>query len=344
MTRAIETAEALGNVLPETPIVVYSSMNDPETVRRCMVFGARDYVLKPVQSVRLTQAVNTALAQMERSQMRRAGQLASLRGRGTVITIAGAKGGIGKSVIAVNLALALTRETQRSVVIVDLDSDFGDVATMLDVAPDTTLRDAIPHIGELDRNTVRQYVASHPSGLDVLGAPPDGLEWTDEELAGIAQIIDLLAQTYDFVVADTGPFGDLTRLAVQASTLTLVVTSGEVSGVRDTAAAMRRLTSWGVEDERVKLLLNRGVRVNGYHLDDLTTAIGRDVFWETPPDEKVPLSVQLGEPVVLGDKSAAARSITDLARRIVGSRKPMNVPAEHGSGWRSLLRIGGGQA
>lgn len=133
--RPLETAEALANALPDTPFIFYSSMNSPDAVRRSMVFGAREYIVKPVQAARLLEAVNTVLVQEERRHMRRAGQLAGIEGRGSVIAVTGAKGGIGKSVISVNLGLALRQETGRSVVVLDADTEFGDVATMLDVVP-----------------------------------------------------------------------------------------------------------------------------------------------------------------------------------------------------------------
>src|SRR4030095_9156810 len=141
--RPLETAEALANALPETPFIFYSSLNDPEAIRRSMVFGARDYVVKPVQSSRLLESINTVLLQEERRHMRRAGQLTGAEARGSVITITGAKGGIGKTVVNVNLALTLLRETGRSVVILDGDTEFGDVATMLDVAPAHTTADLL---------------------------------------------------------------------------------------------------------------------------------------------------------------------------------------------------------
>src|SRR5262245_58113968 len=133
--RALDTADGLANALPETPIIIYSTESNAEAVRRGMVFGARDYLLKPVDSSKLRESVEMALSQEERRQMRRAGQLQSTNARGMVITVAGAKGGIGKSVVSVNLAVALRIETGRSVVIIDADTQFGDVATMLDLLP-----------------------------------------------------------------------------------------------------------------------------------------------------------------------------------------------------------------
>jgi pilus assembly protein CpaE len=323
--RPLETVEALANALPDTPIIIYSSINDAEAVRRSMVFGARDYIVKPIRSARLSEAVNTVLVQEEIRQMRRAGQLLTGHGRGTVITVTGAKGGIGKTVIAVNLALALHRETGKRVVILDADTQFGDVATMLDMSPGRTVADLLRQHDGASRETVREFLTTHGSGLEVLAAPLDDDGWTGYNGDDLKRIIDLLAQTHDFVVVDTaGSFDGYVRAAVDASTLTLVVTTSEVSSVRDTAAAIRRLESWGLDGSRAKVLLNRGARVGGFRIDELREALKRDIFWELPYDRRFPSSVQLGQPVLLMDgRSTAARNLTSLARLIAGTRRSL---------------------
>ena len=149
--RPLETAEALANALPDTPIIVYSSVADSDAVRRAMVFGARDYLRKPLQANDVREAAFRALDQEERRQMRRAGQLAGEAGKGTVIVVTGAKGGIGKTVVSVNLALALRLETGKSVALVDADTQFGDVATLLDIVPTMTAADVVRHPEKFDR-------------------------------------------------------------------------------------------------------------------------------------------------------------------------------------------------
>ncbi len=343
VARALDTAEALANALPETPIIIYSSKNDPEAVRRSMVFGARDYIVKPVQSARLLEAVNTVLVQEERRQMRRAGQLLTSNGRGTVVTVTGAKGGIGKTVISVNLALALRKETGKQVVVLDADTQFGDVATMFDLSPSRTVADVLRTLDGLDRQTIRQFLTTHSSGIEILAAQSDDDAWTDCDGDRLKGIIDLLAQTFDFVIVDTaGSFDGFVRAAIEASTLTLVITTGEVSSVRDTSAAMRRLGSWQIDPDRVKVLLNRGVRVGGFRVDELKEAIKQEVFWELPYDRQFPISVQLGQPVVLGNgKSAAAGNLTSLARLIAGTRRSLVKPRENKSLLQRLLKMRG---
>ena len=337
--RPLDTAEALLNALPDTPVIIYSSLGDAESVRRGMVFGARDYLVKPLDAAKLGQAVIQALEQEERRQMRRAGQLAGEHGRATVVTITGAKGGIGKSVIAVNLALALRRETGKSVAILDADTEFGDVATMLDLPLDRTLQDLLRRLESVDRFSVRDYVNSHSSGLDVVGSRLDDDPWGDCTAESLRTVIDLLGQVYEFVVIDTsGSFDTLVRTTIDASTLTLLVTSGEVASIRDSGAAMRRVDAWGIPPERVRVILNRMSRGRGVPAGDVGKAIGREIFLELPYDKSVSRSVQLGFPLVLqGGRSAVAGSLTLLARRVAGAGTSPGGTAESTPFWNRVL-------
>lgn len=322
VSRPLETAEALANVLPQTPFIFYASLNEPEAVRRAVLYGARDYLLKPLQGQQVLEAVIRALEFEEKRHMRQAGQLVGAPVRGTVVTVAGAKGGIGKSILAVNLALALHSKTRGRVVIVDADTQFGDVATMLDLGPHKTMSELLRESGAIDRDRLGDYLVSIDKGLEVLAGPrEDDNVW---ELAGpeaAGKIVDLLSLSHDFVIVDTsGAMDAYVKSVVEASTLVLLVTTGEVSSVRDTKAGLSRLKSWGVPDEKVKVVLNRGARAEGFQVSDLEKVLGRPVFWEMPRDKEVGRSVQLGRPVVVDKpKSAIARNIFALAEAIGGN-------------------------
>jgi pilus assembly protein CpaE len=319
--RPLETAEALQNVLPETPVIFYASSNDPEAVRRAVLYGARDYLTKPLQSNTLHQAITRALAFEEKRQMRRAGQLAGTGVRGTVIVVTGAKGGIGKSVLAVNLALALRRQTLNKVVIIDADTQFGDVATLLDVTPHVTVGDLLASMDKVDRWNVSDYLTPAPEGLLVLAENHERAEWEDATPEDARKVVDMLAQTNEFVVIDTaGAMDRFVRQLVEASSLVLLVTTGEVSSVRDTKAALKRLDTWNVPREKVKLVYNRGARADGARVSDIEATFEQPLFWELPRDSAVPRSVQLGQPMVIDNpKARAAQSIAALATAIGGS-------------------------
>jgi len=327
VSRPIETAESLANVLPETPYLFYASLNDIESARRAALYGARDYLLKPLQAEALLQSVTRALEFEEKRHMRRAGQLAAAPVRGTLITVTGAKGGIGKSVLAVNLAMALRLQTGSDVVVIDADTSFGDVATMLDLTPATTAADLLRDLDKVDRSTIENYLVKMPEGLRVLACPPDVYDaWETAEPQAGRRIVDLLSLGHDFVVVDTsGGMDKYTRAFIEPSTLILLVTTGEVSSVRDTKAALTRLNNWGVAPEKIKLILNRGARVDGVQLVDLEKAFDRPFFWDVPRDREVGRSIQIGRPLVLEKPdSPAARNILALASAIGGNTHTAN--------------------
>lgn len=325
VARPLETAESLANALPDTPILIYASKSDADSVRRGMVFGARDYLLKPLQSAPLREAAIRALEQEERRQMRRAGQMAGETGRGTVIVMTGAKGGIGKSVASVNLSVALREETGKSVVLVDADTQFGDIATLLDLAPTVTVADLLANREHFDRSSAGQFITQHYSGLDVLATPRDEDPWLACSDEAWQQIVDVLAQLYEFVVIDTsGAFDAFVRRCLGSASMTFLLTTGEVSSVRDTASAMTRLTAWGMDPAQVRVVFNHGARAGGVDKEALSKAIGHEVFWELPNDRSVPQSVQIGRPVALDPSNKGlGANMRSLARLIAGTKRSL---------------------
>jgi pilus assembly protein CpaE len=340
--RALDTAEAMSNALPETPIVVYSSLDDAESIRRSILVGARDYLVTPIEATRVAAAVRGALSNEERRQMRQAGQLAQVSGRGTVVTVAGAKGGVGKSVLSVNLAIALHRETHRSVLVIDADTHFGDVATLLDLHPEQTIAEVVAQRAELSRTNVRDLVTEHRSGVHVVAASEQEGAWDPCTIEDVERIIEAFAEIYDYVVIDTsGAVDRFVRTCIEKSTLTLIVSSGDVSSVRDTVAASRRLEGWGITADRVRYVMNSASDARGVPPRDLAFALGHELFWIVPHDDSVIESVQIGVPVLERGGSTAGDSITGLARRIAG-REQGPITSGTGSFWRRLLRTRGG--
>lgn len=339
--RAVDTAEALATALPETPLLVYSSRNEAEAVRRAMLIGARDYLVTPVESARVNAAVVGALDSEERRQMRQAGQVGSVGGRGTVITVAGAKGGVGKSVLSVNLALALRRETNRAVAVIDADTHFGDVATLLDLEPESSIADVVKRRTDLNRASVRELVDEHRSGVAVVAASHDEGAWEPCSVEDVQHIIDAFAQVYDYLVIDTsGAVDRFVRTCIEASTLTLMVSSGDVSSVRDTTVASRRLDGWGVPGDRIRYVMNSSGGLRGVPPADLAHALERDLFWVIPHDASVVESVQTGVPVIERGGSKAAESISGLARRIAGLQGE-SITSGRPAFWRRLISTKG---
>jgi len=323
IARAIQTLEALGDALPDTAVIVYSSLADAASVRRAMVAGARDYLIKPIKPEDLTRAIYGVLEQEEKRRLRASGERAEAPARGTVITIFGAKGGIGKTTIATNLATALVKNTNSSVALVDMDTRFGDVAIMMDIPVEQSIADLSNHIDELDRDTVRDYLVRHHSGVMILPAPLHPTEWRSITAAQISKIIDLLAQSHDYVVVDTpGTFNEIVAATLEAASLILLVTSMDIASIKDTALALEMLQSASIHEDKVKLTVNHSTAANTLREEDIERVLEYKVFWRIPHDLNVATSTQLGQPVILTKPYArVSRSINDLASALSGTAR-----------------------
>jgi len=321
VARALQTVETLGDALPDTPTIAYSSLADAASVRRAMVSGARDYLIKPVKPEDLTRAIYGVMEQEERRRMRASGERQEAPASGTIITVFGAKGGIGKTTISTNLATALVRATSSTVVLVDMDTRFGDVAIMMDVAVEQSIADLARRVDEMDRDTVRDYLVRHHSGVMILPAPLHPTEWRNVTPQQITKIINLLAQSHDYVIIDTpGTFNEIVAATLESASLILLVTSMDIASIKDTALALEMLQSAAVSEDKVKLMINHSTAANTLREEDVERVLEYKVFWRIPHDLNVATSTQLGQPVVITKPYArVSRSISDLAAALSGT-------------------------
>jgi pilus assembly protein CpaE len=275
--------------------------------------------------------------------MRRAGQLSAESGHGTIIVVTGAKGGIGKSVAAVNLAVALKSETGKSVCLVDADTQFGDDATLLDLAPTHTIADVLRDMSRFDRAGAMSFMTHHSSGVDLLATSRDEDPWLSCTDDAWQQVVGTLGQLYEFVIIDTsGSFDAFVRRCVGSASLTLLVTTGEVSSVRDSVAAFGRLRAWGADLGRVRVVFNKGARAAGVDKKAVEAALGQEVFWELPNDGAVPYSVQVGRPVAIDpDNRSLGYSMRALARLIAGTKRSLVTQPEKTSVLRRIISFRG---
>jgi pilus assembly protein CpaE len=320
---ALQTVEQLADAAPGVPTIVYSSQSDAQSVRRSMIAGARDYIIKPLKPEDLSRAVYGVLEQEERKRLRQDGTTVESAARGTVITIFGAKGGIGKTTISTNLATTLAKMTGANVCLLDMDTRFGDVAIMMDVAVEASIADVARHIDEIDRDKIRDYLVKHHSGVSILPAPLHPTEWRNMTPQHIEKIVELLAQTHDYVVIDTpGTFNELIATTLELANLILLVTSMDIASIKDTALALEMLRAAAVSEDKVKLTINHSTAANSLREEDVSRVLEYDVFWRIPHDLSVSSSTQLGQPIVIAKPYArVSRSIIDLAHTLTGTRQ-----------------------
>jgi pilus assembly protein CpaE len=334
IARALRTVELLTTGAPSWPVIAVSAHSDREIMRKAMLAGARDYMIVPAPEDDLRKSV-IRVYQREHERQSAATDSDRPAGFGTIITVFGVKGGIGKTTTAVNIAAGIAQETKHHVALVDADLQFGDCAMMLDVVPERTIAEAV---GEADPSTphlIDSYLMEHASHLSLLAAPmnPSAADQVTPEDVG--RVLRSLAATKDFVIVDTSPQIDaVTALAIDLSSIVLITVTPEITCVRRTRAALALLQDAGYSQDKIKLLVNRAGKRTEVPNKELVAALGYPIYAEIPDDRGIAQSITRGMPIIMsGKKAPAGRAYLELGRRLAG------VPGKQRrgvfGGWRS---------
>jgi len=239
--------------------------------------------------------------------------------RGRVVTVLSAKGGSGKTVLAVNLAAALADRGHRRVCILDLDLAFGDVAVTMQLFPARTIADAVP-LGEgIDDSAVAAMLTQHSAGLSAIVSPTEPGTAENISAALVCRLLELLRAEFDHVVVDTAATLDEQVLAAldRSDQVALVVTP-DVTALKTLKITVETLAELGYPRERLRLVLNRSdARVGISHAEVEKTAM-LPLVGLIPSSREVPSTVNRGVPIVLDDpKHPVSQAIARFAREQV---------------------------
>jgi len=335
VARAVQTIEAVRGIRPGAPVIAYSSSTDLGIVRQVMHAGARDLLQHPFKVGELLTAIEMAMRNVDKEPGAVAPQAA-----GTILTVFGAKGGIGKTTITTNVATAIARNTDNSVLIMDLDTRFGDVAIMLDIDPQLTVAEMAQQVQSLDRQTFKSALVEHSSGVFVLPSPKHPNHWRQVEAEDIRELARFASRMFDYVILDTpGAFNDVVGAALDVATQVLVVTSVDMASIKDTSFVLDVLESEGFPEDRLFLVVNHPNGANTIRSADIERVLRKKVFWEIPHDSQMTLATQVGSPVVISKpRSRAGVNLAGLAAKITG--KAVSTRPESKSLFRRLIPSG----
>jgi pilus assembly protein CpaE len=248
------------------------------------------------------------------------GRVAAGGAEGKMVVMVGPKGGSGKTLSATNLAAALADGGQ-SVVIVDLDLQFGDVGLALGLAPDTTVYDLISSGGSLDADKLDSFLARHESGARALLAPrrPDEAGLITVEFLG--NVFTMLRSRYEVVIVDTPPaFTREVIAAVDVSSDVCLVGMLDALSLKNLKLGLETLERMGYDENNIRFLLNRADTQVGITLDDVHAIVGRMPDILVPSDREVTRSINEGVPIVLKNRgSDAAKAYNSLAAMYSGA-------------------------
>jgi pilus assembly protein CpaE len=221
------------------------------------------------------------------------------REEGRIITVMSAKGGSGKTVLATNLALLLNRLPDAKVCLVDADLQFGDVCLVLQLEPRFTMVNASHELHHLDAELLDSLLTEHPSGLKVLAAPLEPAFADDITTAGLMQMLDILRETYDYIVVDTASLLDELILSlIEKSDDVLMLVDMDLPSVKNAKLALETLRLLKFSTAKVQLVMNRSNSKAKLDTKEIEGALKMEIAASIPSDASVAASVNEGRPVV----------------------------------------------
>ena len=209
----------------------------------------------------------------------------------------------------------------QSVALVDMDTRFGDVAITMDIRVERSLADLARQIDDLDRDSLQDFLVQHESGVNIVPAPTRPGEWRGIGNQKIRDVVDVLAQTHDFVILDTpGTFNEQVAAALEVGTMIILVTTLDMASIKDTVLALEMLHErFGNDEERIKIVLNRSGMDTGVKEEDVIRTLDSDLWWRIPDDIEVMKSAQLGRPIIMNKpKARVSAELTNMAKALAG--------------------------
>jgi pilus assembly protein CpaE len=301
---------------PAVGVVLVADQLTTSLLQQALRAGVRDAV---VFSETETDELFTALGRVGQLMVSSANKPAAVTTAlepGKVIVCFSTKGGVGKSVLSSNLAVALAQRSDRPVAIVDADLQFGDVAVLLGITPERTVMDAAAAIHHDDPELMRALVMRHdPSGLLVLPAPIEPSTADQIRPEDMLAIIDSMRQFCGTIVIDMPPhFDDMVLALLEIADDVLLVASMDIPSIKNLKVGMQTLDLLALAGPKLQLVLNRANARVKLDVKEVEKALGLDARFPVPSDIAVPQAVNRGVPVVLDNpRSPSARAFEDIA-------------------------------
>ncbi len=330
----ITATEIISNTVPESPIIMMSVQGEQDYLRRSMLAGAREFLVKPFSADEL---INSIRHVHELEKVRRAryapvapvapvgGPAVPVAGRetGKIITFFSPKGGVGRTTIATNLAVALHQLTGKPVVLVDGSLPFGDIAVILNMSPKAkTIADLIGSFETADSDVVESILVQHSTGIKVMLAPPT--PESTELITGthIKHVLEMLRERYAYIVVDTWPsFQEQVITMLDVADVILTLMTLEITSLKNVRVFMEVVEKLGYDEAKVQLVANRNDSSGGIKASDVEASLGRKIPHTIVSDGRtLVLAVNRGVPFVISHRdSQVAKDIFALAQKVAAA-------------------------
>jgi len=299
------------------PVIILSAGDSESLALQTIQLGAEDYVVKSTCNRELlVRALRYALL---RCQLRAGKASANVSEKARVIGVLGAKGGVGTTTIACNLATALTHQTGKDVLLADLDPHSGLISFLMNFDPQYSIVDAMNNVERLDRACWETIVAHRGMNLQVIAS--SGLLPSDEPATeALKTVLDTIRPFYQWIVMDLGRLNGHWQSLADGIDEVFVVTATTLSSLHEAKRTIDAMVHGGMDRERLRLVVNQTENVQLLSGSELKQIFGIRVY-ATLPNATEELHQACLERRLLAETGPFGGEMVNLARKVAGLKE-----------------------
>ncbi|HSF68294.1 MAG TPA: P-loop NTPase [Nitrospiraceae bacterium] len=307
---------------PDLEVFLTASQTDPQILLEAFRLGVKEFLSQPLTR----QEVEPALARFEERFNGRVSRVEKQSGR--VVSIIGARGGVGASTVATNLATSVQQASQPgSVVLVDHDMHGGDLGLFLDLHASEGLKHLSKDISRLDETIVRSSVAQHSSGVYLLASGYQGFDEVQLTTGSTMRVIGLLRSMHRHVFVDCGHVLEpAVREALECSDQIIIVMTLSLTTIRRTKRLLQDLGSVQYQAGKVGVIVNRYTNDQKELLNQTEDLLGMRMAGLIPNDyETASEALDHGKPLTtMASRTAIGQWYLRRANQLIGEKTVVN--------------------
>ena len=296
---------------PNCKVLALSDNPTVDLIIRIMRAGAKEFVPIPILKNEFFDSLNKIISQFEEPKK---------NNKCKIISVFSNKGGIGKTSLATNLALELSKITKESVALIDMNFQMGDITTFLDLKPSFNISYMLENIDKINETFLLSTLEKYKnSSLYILADPPYFKQADNIQPKQITKLFNTLKETFSYIIVDAeASFDGKNIAALDNSDLILLVTVANIPALRNTQRCLELFEKLGYDNNKTQIVVNRYMENDEIKEDDVEKVLSKSVYWKIPNNYfALMTAINKGVPVSsINANTNIAQSYRDLAQHI----------------------------
>lgn len=296
---------------PNCKVLALSDNPTVDLIIRIMRAGAKEFVPIPILKNEFFDSLNKIISQFEEPKK---------NNKCKIISVFSNKGGIGKTSLATNLALELSKITKESVALIDMNFQMGDITTFVDLKPSFNISYMLENIDKINETFLLSTLEKYKnSSLYILADPPYFKQADNIQPKQITKLFNTLKETFSYIIVDAeASFDGKNIAALDNSDLILLVTVANIPALRNTQRCLELFEKLGYDKNKTQIVVNRYMENDEIKEDDVEKVLSKSVYWKIPNNYfALMTAINKGVPVSsINANTNIAQSYRDLAQHI----------------------------